>query len=181
MSLVISATRLSVTKKPGTTHGKAAGSWELIWCPSSPWLSRAGWKVICIYVRICKKYTKTLLADGQNTEVKHTKQWVNKNLPHSHLKQIVICIYRDLTCVWLHNHIKMRSTLFWHLSFTVTSDTWIGLNDLKVQGFFTWSDEHMTTFTHWAPGEPNNHEGFNEDCVEMWNTVSLTAMEDNNT
>uniref|UniRef100_A0A3P8UDS9 C-type lectin domain-containing protein n=1 Tax=Cynoglossus semilaevis TaxID=244447 RepID=A0A3P8UDS9_CYNSE len=49
-------------------------------------------------------------------------------------------------------------------------DTWIGLNDLKVQGFFTWSDEHMTTFTHWAPGEPNNHEGFNEDCVEMWNT-----------
>ncbi|XP_024917706.1 macrophage mannose receptor 1 isoform X1 [Cynoglossus semilaevis] len=55
--------------------------------------------------------------------------------------------------------------------YLLTSDTWIGLNDLKVQGFFTWSDEHMTTFTHWAPGEPNNHEGFNEDCVEMWNTT----------
>lgn len=44
---------------------------------------------------------------------------------------------------------------------------WTGLNDLFVTGMFTWSDQHMVTFTYWAPGEPNNHDGFTEDCVEM--------------
>lgn len=58
-----------------------------------------------------------------------------------------------------------------HLSFTATSDVWTGLNDLVVPGMFTWSDTHMVTFTYWAPGEPNNHDGFNEDCVEMLHQV----------
>lgn len=44
---------------------------------------------------------------------------------------------------------------------------WTGLNDLVVPGMFTWADEHMVTFTYWAPGQPNNHVEFNEDCVEM--------------
>lgn len=48
-----------------------------------------------------------------------------------------------------------------------TNDVWTGLNDLAVPGMFTWTDEHMVTFTYWAPGEPNNHDGFSEDCVEM--------------
>lgn len=48
---------------------------------------------------------------------------------------------------------------------------WTGLNDLFVPGMFTWSDEHMVTFTYWAPGEPNNHDGFSEDCVEMLHQV----------
>uniref|UniRef100_A0A3B5AF72 C-type lectin domain-containing protein n=1 Tax=Stegastes partitus TaxID=144197 RepID=A0A3B5AF72_9TELE len=52
-------------------------------------------------------------------------------------------------------------------------DVWTGLNDLFIPGMFTWSDEHITTFTYWAPGEPNNHDGFHEDCVEITNgTVS---------
>lgn len=54
---------------------------------------------------------------------------------------------------------------------TASSDVWIGLNDLTVPGLFMWSDEHMVTFTYWAPGEPNNHDGFSEDCVEMLHTV----------
>ncbi|XP_026210056.1 LOW QUALITY PROTEIN: macrophage mannose receptor 1 [Anabas testudineus] len=63
-----------------------------------------------------------------------------------------------------------------------TSDVWTGLNDLVVSGMFTWSDEHIVTFTYWAPGEPNNHDGFSEDCVEMlqqtgrWNDVSCTEL-----
>uniref|UniRef100_A0A8C9YYS3 C-type lectin domain-containing protein n=1 Tax=Sander lucioperca TaxID=283035 RepID=A0A8C9YYS3_SANLU len=63
-----------------------------------------------------------------------------------------------------------------------TSDVWTGLNDLVVTGMFTWSDDHMVTFTYWAPGEPNNHDGFSEDCVEMlhqtgrWNDVSCTEL-----
>ncbi|XP_041666073.1 macrophage mannose receptor 1 [Cheilinus undulatus] len=66
--------------------------------------------------------------------------------------------------------------------YLATSDVWTGLNDLVVPGMFTWSDEHLTTFTYWAPGEPNNHDGFSEDCVEMlhqtgrWNDVSCTEL-----
>nr|XP_020506487.1 macrophage mannose receptor 1-like [Labrus bergylta] len=66
--------------------------------------------------------------------------------------------------------------------YLATSDVWTGLNDLVVPGMFTWSDEHMVTFTYWAPGEPNNHDGFSEDCVEMlyqsgrWNDVSCSEL-----
>uniref|UniRef100_A0A672LUU2 C-type lectin domain-containing protein n=1 Tax=Sinocyclocheilus grahami TaxID=75366 RepID=A0A672LUU2_SINGR len=61
-------------------------------------------------------------------------------------------------------------------------DVWIGLNDLGFSGLFSWSDHHEVTFTYWAPGEPNNHLGFNEDCVEMyhetgrWNDVTCSEL-----
>ncbi|XP_071751059.2 uncharacterized protein LOC139908314 [Centroberyx gerrardi] len=70
---------------------------------------------------------------------------------------------------WLESYLYMA-----------TNDVWTGLTDLVVPGMYTWSDEHMVTFTYWAPGEPNNHDGFSEDCVEMlhqtgrWNDVSCT-------
>uniref|UniRef100_A0A3Q2D4C4 C-type lectin domain-containing protein n=1 Tax=Cyprinodon variegatus TaxID=28743 RepID=A0A3Q2D4C4_CYPVA len=63
-----------------------------------------------------------------------------------------------------------------------TSNVWTGLNDLAIPGLFMWSDEHIVTFTYWAPGEPNNHNGFSEDCVEMlhqtgrWNDKSCTQL-----
>ncbi|KAK2888177.1 uncharacterized protein [Channa argus] len=66
--------------------------------------------------------------------------------------------------------------------YLATSDVWTGLNELTVPGMFSWTDEHMVTFTYWAPGEPNNHDGFNEDCVEMlhqtgrWNDVTCTEL-----
>nr|XP_020476711.1 macrophage mannose receptor 1-like isoform X2 [Monopterus albus] len=65
--------------------------------------------------------------------------------------------------------------------YLATSDVWTGLNDLRVPGMFSWSDEHIVTFTYWAPGEPNN-VGLNEDCVEMlhqtgrWNDVPCTEL-----
>lgn len=52
---------------------------------------------------------------------------------------------------------------------------WTGLNDLVIPGWYTWSDEHMTTFTYWATGAPNNHEGFSEDCVKMLHQVRGTG------
>lgn len=57
------------------------------------------------------------------------------------------------------------------MSFTATSDVWTGLNDLFLSGVFTWTDQHIVTFTYWAPGAPSNHEGFSEDCVEMLHEV----------
>lgn len=66
---------------------------------------------------------------------------------------------------------EINALFFLDLFFTVTSDVWIGLNDLVVSGMFSWTDEHMVTFTYWAPGEPNSHDGFSEDCVEMLHQV----------
>ncbi|XP_026880092.2 macrophage mannose receptor 1 [Electrophorus electricus] len=66
--------------------------------------------------------------------------------------------------------------------YLANSDVWTGLNDLTVSGYYTWSDNHEAKFTYWAPGEPNNHLGFNEDCVEMyqqtgrWNDVTCTEL-----
>uniref|UniRef100_A0A7N8WQB0 C-type lectin domain-containing protein n=1 Tax=Mastacembelus armatus TaxID=205130 RepID=A0A7N8WQB0_9TELE len=61
---------------------------------------------------------------------------------------------------WLESYLYMA-----------TSDVWTGLNDLGLPGMFSWSNEHMVTFTYWAPGEPNSHDGFSEDCVEMLHQV----------
>ena len=55
-----------------------------------------------------------------------------------------------------------------------SDNVWTGLHDPQQMGFYTWSDGHMTSFTHWAPGEPNNHQGFKEDCVEMLYEVRRT-------
>ncbi|XP_061732556.1 macrophage mannose receptor 1 isoform X2 [Nerophis ophidion] len=63
-----------------------------------------------------------------------------------------------------------------------SSDMWTGLNDMVIAGMFVWSDQHMVTFAYWAPGQPNNHDGFGEDCAEMlhqtgrWNVVSCTKL-----
>lgn len=58
---------------------------------------------------------------------------------------------------------------------TADVNIWTGLNDLGMQGFFTWSDGHWVSFTYWAPGEPNNHAGFKEDCVEILHEVRATS------
>lgn len=60
-------------------------------------------------------------------------------------------------------------TVFWVS--TVDVNLWTGLNDLGMQGFFTWSDQHWVSFTYWAPGEPNNHASVKEDCVEILHEV----------
>uniref|UniRef100_A0A3B3Z7M1 C-type lectin domain-containing protein n=1 Tax=Periophthalmus magnuspinnatus TaxID=409849 RepID=A0A3B3Z7M1_9GOBI len=71
---------------------------------------------------------------------------------------------------------------YFYIFLTETSDVWTGLNDLMYTGYFMWSDRHLVSFTYWAPGEPNNHDGFTEDCVEMlhttgrWNDVSCTEL-----
>uniref|UniRef100_A0A3Q2FYD2 C-type lectin domain-containing protein n=1 Tax=Cyprinodon variegatus TaxID=28743 RepID=A0A3Q2FYD2_CYPVA len=93
------------------------------------------------------------------------------------------------SCYWIVSNINMLTT--WHEAATTcsgmssmkeqswvetTSNVWTGLNDLAIPGLFMWSDEHIVTFTYWAPGEPNNHNGFSEDCVEIWNDKSCTQL-----
>ncbi|XP_041029396.1 C-type mannose receptor 2 isoform X1 [Carcharodon carcharias] len=47
-------------------------------------------------------------------------------------------------------------------------ELWIGLNDIKLQMNFEWSDGTPVRFTHWHPFEPNNLANGQEDCVTLW-------------
>ncbi|XP_068118077.1 C-type mannose receptor 2 isoform X2 [Hyperolius riggenbachi] len=47
-------------------------------------------------------------------------------------------------------------------------ELWIGLNDIKHQMNFEWSDGSVVTFTSWHPFEPNNFRDSMEDCVTIW-------------
>ncbi|KAG8446993.1 hypothetical protein GDO86_014439 [Hymenochirus boettgeri] len=47
-------------------------------------------------------------------------------------------------------------------------ELWIGLNDMKHQMNFEWSDGSTVTFTSWHPFEPNNFRDSKEDCVTIW-------------
>lgn len=46
-------------------------------------------------------------------------------------------------------------------------ELWIGLNDLKIQMYFEWSDGTPVTFTKWLRGEPSHENNRQEDCVVM--------------
>ena len=58
---------------------------------------------------------------------------------------------------------------------TLTSDCWIGLNDVAYENVFKWADGDSSSYRYWDSGEPNNLSG--EDCVSMrkkkkWNDIS---------
>ena len=44
---------------------------------------------------------------------------------------------------------------------------WIGLRDVTRNGNWQWIDGSMATFVDWVPGEPNNFEGNQENCVHI--------------
>uniref|UniRef100_A0A8C3S4D6 C-type mannose receptor 2 n=1 Tax=Chelydra serpentina TaxID=8475 RepID=A0A8C3S4D6_CHESE len=55
-------------------------------------------------------------------------------------------------------------------------ELWIGLNDLKLQMNFEWSDGTPVRFTYWHPFEPNNFRDSLEDCVTIWGPFHWTIM-----
>ncbi|XP_072175215.1 echinoidin-like [Diadema setosum] len=42
---------------------------------------------------------------------------------------------------------------------------WIGLNDLKSEGSYEWSDGSEVNYTSWDATQPNNYN--NQDCIEF--------------
>ncbi|XP_076977610.1 low affinity immunoglobulin epsilon Fc receptor isoform X2 [Tamandua tetradactyla] len=60
--------------------------------------------------------------------------------------------------------------------------SWIGLQDLHVEGEFTWMDGSPLDYSNWRPGEPNGHDQ-DEDCVMMqgsgqWNDAFCRSLLD---
>ncbi|XP_044280968.1 macrophage mannose receptor 1-like [Varanus komodoensis] len=70
----------------------------------------------------------------------------------------------DLASV--HN-VEEYSFIISQLGYRPTDELWIGLNDLKIQLFFEWSDGTPVTYTKWLRGEPTHTTYRQEDCVVM--------------
>jgi hypothetical protein len=64
-----------------------------------------------------------------------------------------------------------------------SSRWWIGANDIRDEGVFTWVDRSPVIYTAWADEEPNDW-GSGEDCTELmsssgalvsWNDLSCST------
>ncbi|XP_042329971.1 macrophage mannose receptor 1-like [Sceloporus undulatus] len=65
------------------------------------------------------------------------------------------------------HHVEEYSFIISQLGYRPTDELWIGLNDLKVQMYFEWTDGTPVTYTKWLPGEPTHASSKQEDCVVM--------------
>jgi C-type mannose receptor len=58
---------------------------------------------------------------------------------------------------------------------------WLGLNDIREEGTYTWCDGSSSSYTAWAPGEPNDNSG-QEDCATLtkpdglWNDLRCSEL-----
>ncbi|XP_068091671.1 macrophage mannose receptor 1-like isoform X2 [Hyperolius riggenbachi] len=66
----------------------------------------------------------------------------------------------------LHN-IEDSSFITAQFEFEDAEYVWLGLNDLKTQRFFEWSDGTPVTYTVWQRGEPTHFTNKQEDCVAL--------------
>ncbi|KAM3929236.1 macrophage mannose receptor 1-like [Leptodactylus fuscus] len=66
----------------------------------------------------------------------------------------------------LHN-IEEASAITSQLTFGDAEYVWLGLNDLKTQLYFEWSDGSPVTYTTWQRGEPSHLSDRQEDCVAL--------------
>ena len=87
------------------------------------------------------------------------------------------------TCATLGGHLATISSAEenTYLTSLISVGTWIGLNDLAVEGTFVWVTGEPVVYTNWDSGEPNNNGAFgNEDYVELltngtWNDHQYVA------
>ncbi|NWT50716.1 MRC1 protein, partial [Erythrocercus mccallii] len=75
------------------------------------------------------------------------------------------CRKQDGDLASIHN-IAEYSFLVSQLGYKPTEELWLGLNDLKANFYFEWSDGTPVTFTKWQRGHPTDMNGL-QDCVTM--------------
>uniref|UniRef100_A0A671TZF3 Mannose receptor, C type 1b n=1 Tax=Sparus aurata TaxID=8175 RepID=A0A671TZF3_SPAAU len=61
-------------------------------------------------------------------------------------------------------NVEDHSFVISQLGYASTDELWIGLNDIRTEGLFDWSDHSPVTFTSWEFGKPSVSTGA-EDCV----------------
>ena len=92
------------------------------------------------------------------------------------IKARAFCLNVDAELISIHNN-KEATLILEHLNVKSERILWIGLNDIKEENVFVWSDGSQTSFTKWNGNEPNNFNNF-EHCVEvskdsgLWNDDS---------
>uniref|UniRef100_A0A8C8RHJ4 Macrophage mannose receptor 1 n=1 Tax=Pelusios castaneus TaxID=367368 RepID=A0A8C8RHJ4_9SAUR len=127
---------------------------------------------------ICKKGNATLgsfiIPSETNVPIKCPAQWMSY-AGHCYIIQRDSKIWKDAltSCrkdggdlASIHN-IEEYSFIVSQLGYKSTDELWIGLNDLKVQMYFEWSDGTPVTYTKWLRGEPTHANNRQEDCVVM--------------
>lgn len=82
-----------------------------------------------------------------------SKQWIQAKFTCSDLEGRLVSIHSQKEQDFLMQHINKK-------------DSWIGLQDLNMEGEFVWPDGSPVGYSNWSPGEPNNG-GQGEDCVMM--------------
>ncbi|XP_056277836.1 macrophage mannose receptor 1b isoform X2 [Pseudoliparis swirei] len=61
-------------------------------------------------------------------------------------------------------NVEDQSFVISQLGFASTDELWIGLNDIKTEGLFDWSDHNTVSFTSWEFGKPTVSTD-TDDCV----------------
>ncbi|XP_072010312.1 macrophage mannose receptor 1-like isoform X1 [Engystomops pustulosus] len=89
--------------------------------------------------------------------VKDTKMWKDAKL---------LCRKEEGDLVSVHN-IEEASAIFTQFEFGDAEYVWLGLNDLKTQMLYEWSDGSPVTYTTWQRGEPSHQTNDQEDCVAL--------------
>ena len=65
--------------------------------------------------------------------------------------------------VSIHSEVENEKIRNIRQLYSSTMDIWIGLNDIKDEKNFTWSDGTKYEYKNWKANEPNNY-GTGEDC-----------------
>uniref|UniRef100_A0A8C5X0X2 MRC1 protein n=1 Tax=Malurus cyaneus samueli TaxID=2593467 RepID=A0A8C5X0X2_9PASS len=127
---------------------------------------------------ICKKENSTkdsfILPSGDLEPVKCAEDWLPYGghcfMIHRDPKEwgeaLISCNERNGSLASIHNP-EEHGFILSQLGYKAVDVLWIGLNDLKTQMFFEWSDGTPVTYTKWLPGEPTHEAIGQEDCVIM--------------
>ncbi|CAM4520728.1 unnamed protein product [Lepidochelys olivacea] len=86
------------------------------------------------------------------------------------------CTKEDGDLASIHN-IEEHSFIVSQLGYKSTDELWIGLNDLRIQMYFEWSDKMPVTYTKWLRGEPTHANSRQEECVVMKGQEAKKACE----
>ncbi|GAB0184743.1 macrophage mannose receptor 1 [Grus japonensis] len=127
---------------------------------------------------ICKRGNATLesfiIPRETNVPIRCPDQWMSyaghcyiiHRDPKIWKDALTSCRKEDGDLASIHN-VEEYSFVISQLGYQPADELWIGLNDLKVQMYFEWSDGTPVTYTKWLRGEPTHANNRQEDCVVM--------------